>query len=118
MSEPETFDRRYRKRDGITVHRRDRETAVGPAAAALVERLDRQPAVFMSSCFEFPGRYTRWDLGFAAQPHQCAAYRLPPNAPTKSLRLSVPAMPSCDAPTKMPSTAPSSPPTLEPLAKL
>ena len=30
MSEPETFDRRYRKRDGITVHRRDRETAVGP----------------------------------------------------------------------------------------
>ena len=22
----------------------------------------------MSSCFEFPGRYTRWDLGFAAPP--------------------------------------------------
>ncbi|MDE0201494.1 MAG: anthranilate synthase component I [Rhodospirillaceae bacterium] len=68
MSEPTASDRRYRTRGGITIHRSDRETAVGPAAAALVERLDRYPGVFMSSCFEFPGRYTRWDLGFAAPP--------------------------------------------------
>ena len=68
MSEPATTERRYRTRGGITVHRSDRETAIGPAAAALVERLDRYPGVFMSSCFEFPGRYTRWDLGFAAPP--------------------------------------------------
>ena len=68
MSEPAGSDRRYRTRGGITIHRSDRETAVGPAAAALVERLDRYPGVFMSSCFEFPGRYTRWDLGFAAPP--------------------------------------------------
>ena len=68
MSEPAASDRRYRTRGGITIHRSDRETAVGPAAAALVERLDRFPGVFMSSCFEFPGRYTRWDLGFAAPP--------------------------------------------------
>ena len=68
MSEPVTHDRRYRTRGGITVHRQDSEAAVGPAAAALVERLDRYPGVFMSSCFEFPGRYTRWDLGFAAPP--------------------------------------------------
>ena len=68
MSEAATHDRRYRTRGGITVHRSDCEAAVGPAAAALVERLDRYPGVFMSSCFEFPGRYTRWDLGFAAPP--------------------------------------------------
>ena len=68
MSEPETLDRRYRTRGGITVHRRDLEVDGEPAAAALVERLDRHPGVFMSSCFEFPGRYTRWDLGFAAPP--------------------------------------------------
>ena len=68
MSEPVTHDRSYRTRGGITVRRSDREAAVGPAAAALVERLDRYPGVFMSSCFEFPGRYTRWDLGFAAPP--------------------------------------------------
>ena len=68
MSEPATLDRRYRTRGGITVHRRDLEVDGEPAAAALVERLDRFPGVFMSSCFEFPGRYTRWDLGFAAPP--------------------------------------------------
>ena len=68
MSEPATLHRRYRTRGGITVHRHDREAAVGPEAAALVARLDRHPGVFMSSCFEFPGRYTRWDLGFAAPP--------------------------------------------------
>ena len=68
MSEPATAARQYRTRGGISIHRSDRETAVGPAAAALVERLDRYPGVFMSSCFEFPGRYTRWDLGFAAPP--------------------------------------------------
>ena len=68
MSEPAASQRRYRTRGGITIHRSDRETAVGPAAADLVERLDRYPGVFMSSCFEFPGRYTRWDLGFAAPP--------------------------------------------------
>ena len=68
MSEAATHDRSYQTRGGITVHRQDREAAVGPAAAALVERLDRYPGVFMSSCFEFPGRYTRWDLGFAAPP--------------------------------------------------
>ena len=68
MSEPATLDRRYRTRGGITVHRRDLEVDGEPAAAALVQRLDRFPGVFMSSCFEFPGRYTRWDLGFAAPP--------------------------------------------------
>ena len=68
MSEPATLHRSYRTRGGIAVHRSDREAAVGTAAQALVERLDRYPGVFMSSCFEFPGRYTRWDLGFAAPP--------------------------------------------------
>ena len=68
MSEPATHERRFRTRGGIAVHRSDREAAVGTAAQALVERLDRYPGVFMSSCFEFPGRYTRWDLGFAAPP--------------------------------------------------
>ena len=68
MSASATHERRFRTRGGIAVHRSDREAAVGTAAQALVERLDRYPGVFMSSCFEFPGRYTRWDLGFAAPP--------------------------------------------------
>ncbi len=68
MNAPASAERRYRTRGGITIHRSDREAAVGREAAALAERLDRHPGVFMSSCFEFPGRYTRWDLGFAAPP--------------------------------------------------
>ncbi|ONG46038.1 anthranilate synthase component I [Pseudoroseomonas deserti] len=35
---------------------------------ALAERLDRQRGVLLSSSFEFPGRYTRWDLGFSDPP--------------------------------------------------
>ncbi len=62
-------DQRYETRGGIVVHRRDHaEEEDAAPAKALVERLDRYPGVLMSSCFEFPGRYTRWDLGFAAPP--------------------------------------------------
>ena len=68
MSEPATLHHSYRTHGGITVHRLDRVAEGEAAAAALIERLDRYPGVFMSSCFEFPGRYTRWDLGFAAPP--------------------------------------------------
>ena len=68
MRESATLQRRYRTRGGITIYRHDVEVEGKTAAAAMVERLDRYPGVFMSSCFEFPGRYTRWDLGFAAAP--------------------------------------------------
>ena len=62
-------DQRYETRGGIVVYRRDHAEEEGAAPTeALVERLDRYPGVLMSSCFEFPGRYTRWDLGFAAPP--------------------------------------------------
>ena len=61
-------DHRYRTQGGVTVHRRDRVQEGGRPAEALIERLDSYPGVLMSSCFEFPGRYTRWDLGFAAPP--------------------------------------------------
>ena len=62
-------DQRYETRGGIVVYRRDHAEEEGAASTeSLVERLDRYPGVLMSSCFEFPGRYTRWDLGFVAPP--------------------------------------------------
>ncbi len=61
-------DHRYQTQGGLTVHRQDRVQEGRRPAEALIERLDRYPGVLMSSCFEFPGRYTRWDLGFAAPP--------------------------------------------------
>ena len=60
----------YHTEGGVTVHRAiDRldvphQRAIDP----LVEALDsRQGAVFTSS-YEYPGRYTRWDMGFVDPP--------------------------------------------------
>ncbi|MFT8245747.1 anthranilate synthase component I [Roseomonas sp. BN140053] len=58
----------FQTRGGITVRR---STAEGPYAAgseALADRLDRQRGVLLSSSFEFPGRYTRLDMGCADPP--------------------------------------------------
>lgn len=42
----------------------DYKTAVDQLAAAL----DHSPGVLLASSFEFPGRYTRWDIGFVNPP--------------------------------------------------
>ena len=39
-----------------------------PADTTLAEALDRKRGVLFSSSFEFPGRYTRWDMGFVDPP--------------------------------------------------
>ena len=39
-----------------------------PADTALAETLDQRRGVLFSSSFEFPGRYTRWDMGFVDPP--------------------------------------------------
>ena len=43
------------------------------ARMILVDRLDRRRGVLLSSDFEYPGRYTRWDMGFVDPPLQLAA---------------------------------------------
>ncbi|KAA2213215.1 anthranilate synthase component I [Teichococcus oryzae] len=58
----------YRTEGGIAVRRETLETGAAEALAALAGRLDRQRGVLLSSSFEFPGRYTRWDLGFSDPP--------------------------------------------------
>lgn len=58
----------YQTRGGITVHRHTEAAEAEGAREALARRLDRQRGVLLSSSFEFPGRYTRWDLGFADPP--------------------------------------------------
>src|SRR5208283_726038 len=42
--------------------------AYSPADTALAEALDKKRGVLFSSSFEFPGRYTRWDMGFVDPP--------------------------------------------------
>ena len=43
------------------------------ARMILVDRLDRRRGVLLSSDFEYPGRYTRWDMGFVDPPLEVSA---------------------------------------------
>jgi anthranilate synthase len=58
----------YTTEGGIGVTREIREGLYQPADNALAEALDHHRGVLFSSSFEFPGRYTRWDMGFVDPP--------------------------------------------------
>jgi anthranilate synthase len=58
----------YTTAGGIGVTREIREGRYRPADNALAEALDHRRGVLFSSSFEFPGRYTRWDMGFVDPP--------------------------------------------------
>jgi anthranilate synthase len=57
----------YRTQGGLNIQRSTLE-AQSQDLVALTRRLDRQRGVLLSSSFEFPGRYTHWDMGFADPP--------------------------------------------------
>ncbi len=59
---------RYDTLGGIAIRRQDEVEEENRSVDGLIQHLDRYPGVLMSSCFESPGRYTRWDLGFSAPP--------------------------------------------------
>lgn len=59
---------RYETQGGIVV---SRETELLPAAAgidSLIDRLDAECGVLLASHYEYPGRYSRWDVGFVNPP--------------------------------------------------
>jgi anthranilate synthase len=61
---------RYRTAGGIAV---DRITAqVDPVASieGIIDSLDAHRGVLLASAYEYPGRYTRWDIGFVDPPIQ------------------------------------------------
>ncbi|HEX5454607.1 MAG TPA: anthranilate synthase component I, partial [Stellaceae bacterium] len=58
---------------GIRVEREIVAQPYTPADTALADRLDRHRGVLFSSSFEFPGRYTRWDMGFVDPPLELTA---------------------------------------------
>ncbi len=58
----------YKTKGGIGVEREVAVLPYNPADTALAERLDDQRGVLFSSSFEFPGRYTRFDMGFVDPP--------------------------------------------------
>jgi anthranilate synthase len=58
----------YLTKGGIRVTREIRNHDYQPADTALAQSLDERRGVLFSSSFEFPGRYTRWDMGFVDPP--------------------------------------------------
>jgi len=53
---------------GVTVRRTERDIEYDGALARWIRRLDDERGAAFSSSYEFPGRYTRWDFGFANPP--------------------------------------------------
>ena len=58
----------YTTEGGIAVTREIVARPYSSADTALAEALDKKRGVLFSSSFEFPGRYTRWDMGFVDPP--------------------------------------------------
>src|SRR5438105_9798130 len=58
----------YETKGGIRVEREIAIRPYSPADTALADALDTRRGVLFSSSFEFPGRYTRWDMGFVDPP--------------------------------------------------
>ena len=58
----------YRTEGGIRIQREIGTQPYRPADTALAGALDTRRGVLFSSSFEFPGRYTRWDMGFVDPP--------------------------------------------------
>ena len=58
----------YVTRGGITVRRSEHIVEYHDAIEPLVDALDERRGVLLTSSFEYPGRYTRWDMGFVDPP--------------------------------------------------
>ena len=67
-SHPEAKTTAYRSSSGITVRRSEHEEPYVDAVMPLQAALDSRRGVLLTSSFEYPGRYTRWDIGFVDPP--------------------------------------------------
>src|SRR3989441_3360231 len=54
----------YDTAGGIRVHRTVEEIPIASAIEPVVQALDAHRGVLLASSYEYPGRYTRWDMGF------------------------------------------------------
>ncbi|MFT4888832.1 MAG: anthranilate synthase [Pseudohongiellaceae bacterium] len=64
----------YRCASGINIRRSSVELDYDTAMVNLANSLNSQKGVLLASSFEYPGRYTRWDIGFVNPPIQITAH--------------------------------------------
>ena len=69
----ETQTLEYRTRGGIAVRRTTTPIVVAGAIDPILASLDERRGVLLASSYEYPGRYTRWDIGFVDPPLQLTA---------------------------------------------
>src|SRR5688500_6178155 len=53
---------------GIKVRRTVEQMVVEDAIEPVIDALDGRRGVLLASSYEYPGRYTRWDMGFVDPP--------------------------------------------------
>ena len=58
----------YQTKGGIVVHREVTNVPVAGAVEPLLDALDSRRGVVLASSYEYPGRYTRFDMGFVDPP--------------------------------------------------
>jgi anthranilate synthase len=58
----------YTTRGGVGVQRTVEDIAVASAIEPIIRALDERRGVLLASSYEYPGRYTRWDMGFVDPP--------------------------------------------------
>jgi anthranilate synthase len=73
MIDPRSAYERFSTAGGVTVWRDAVEVSQTEAIEQLIDRLDHRHGVLLSSSYDYPGRYTRWDLGFVDPPIQLVA---------------------------------------------
>jgi len=64
----ENVTQTFRTRGGITVTRRRRPVAYAHAIDGFIDALDTRRGAVLSSNYEYPGRYTRWDTAIVDPP--------------------------------------------------
>jgi len=58
----------YRTRGGVNIRRIVEGIPVEGAIEPVIDALDSRRGVLLASSYEYPGRYTRWDMGFVDPP--------------------------------------------------
>ena len=67
-------EHRFRTAGGVEVRRHTVPLPLDPDPVAdLAARIDGRRGVLLASSYEYPGRYTRWDIGFADPPLEIVA---------------------------------------------
>jgi anthranilate synthase len=67
-------EQRYTTPHGLTVTRTLSKVSYRKGLAHLLNELDRHRGIYLSSGYEFPGRYSRWDIASTCPPLEIVSY--------------------------------------------